>query len=198
MDKTLATITRETTTDPVTGEKKDEFKKATYKIGAEPLYIKIYVRDILYLQDLPAKLYKLVLSLLKRMSYASAEEGMCVHIDKHIKEIIRKEIGWKSTASIDNAVQLLLKGKILYRVSRGCYRFNPYLFGCGNWADIATLRMQIDYDQIKGRTFKTNVEYNNPLDGIINDVPAAGQSFYDDLENLFNESNNKNDDESEE
>lgn len=39
------------------------------------------------------------------------------------------------------------------------YRFNPYLFGKGDWQDISRLRLDINYDEIRGRTFKTNVEY---------------------------------------
>lgn len=45
------------------------------------------------------------------------------------------------------------------------YRFNPYLFGKGDWQDISRLRLDINYDEIRGRTFKTNVEYKTDPNG---------------------------------
>ena len=66
------------------------------------------------------------------------------------KKAICDELGWKTVASLDNALQKLLAGKILYRVDRGMYRFNPYLFGKGDWQDISRLRLDINYDEIRG------------------------------------------------
>ena len=45
------------------------------------------------------------------------------------------------------------------------YRFNPYFFGKGDWQDISRLRLEINYDEIKGRTFKSNVEYKTDSNG---------------------------------
>lgn len=53
------------------------------------------------------------------------------------------------------------KGKILYRVGTGAYNFNPYLFGKGDWQDVSRLRLEVNYDDIKGKTFKTVCEYND-------------------------------------
>lgn len=43
------------------------------------------------------------------------------------------------------------------------YNFNPYLFGKGDWQDIGRLRLEINYDDIKGKTFKTVCEYKRDL-----------------------------------
>ena len=65
-----------------------------------------------------------------------------------------------------------LAGKILYRVDRGIYRFNPYLFGRGDWQDVARLRLEIKYDEIQGRTFQTNVDYTEQKQPAADERPA--------------------------
>lgn len=131
----------------------------------EPAYIKLYLQDILYLSDMPKKYSVVVGALLKRVSYAGSEDGMCITLVPRIKKAICNEIGWTHVSSLDNALQKLLKGKILYRVDRGIFRFNPYLFGKGDWQDIAKLRLEINYSEISGRTFKSNIEYNEEAGG---------------------------------
>lgn len=127
--------------------------------GDEPSYIKLYLQDIMYLADIPKQYAALTFALLKRVSYAGDEEGMCVVLAPRIKQVICKELGWKRVSSFDNALQKLLAGKILYRLDRGIYQFNPYLFGKGDWQDISNLRLNIQYDDIKGRSFSINVDY---------------------------------------
>ena len=47
------------------------------------------------------------------------------------------------------------------RVQReGGEQFTPYLFGKGDWQDISRLRLEVNYDDIKGKTFKTVCEYS--------------------------------------
>lgn len=133
----------------------------TLSWGEEPSYIKLYLQDIMYLSDMPKKYVAVTEALLKRIAYAGDEEGLCVSLLPRTKKAICNELGWKTVASLDNALQKLLAGKIIYRVDRGMYRFNPYLFGKGDWQDIARLRLEINYSEIKGRTFKTNVEYQS-------------------------------------
>lgn len=110
--------------------------------------------------------------MLKRVSYAGDADGMCVVLAPRIKKAICEELGWKTVASLDNALQKLLAGKIIYRVDRSMYRFNSYLFGKGDWQDISRLRLDINYDEIRGRTFKTNVECDAPAHVLTN-----GQGF---------------------
>lgn len=49
----------------------------------------------------------------------------------------------------------------MFRADIGVYTLNPYLFGKGDWQDISRLRLEINYDDIKGKTFKTICRYNN-------------------------------------
>lgn len=133
--------------------------------GDEPSYIKLYLQDIMYLYDMPKKYVAVTEALLKRVSYAGDADGMCVVLAPRIKKAICEELGWKTVASLDNALQKLLAGKIIYRVDRSMYRFNSWLFGKGDWQDISRLRLDINYDEIRGRTFKTNVEYKTDPNG---------------------------------
>lgn len=134
----------------------------TLSWGEEPAYIKMYLQDIMYLNDVPKKFAALTSCLLRRMTYAGEEHGMCVVLAPLLKKAICKEMGWQRISSLDNALQKLTAGNIIYRVERSIYKFNPYLFGKGEWQDIAKLRMEIDYSDIQGRTFKTNIEYKTP------------------------------------
>lgn len=156
--------------DNATGEITTDITTVTYPTGDEPPYVKLYIADVLYLRDMPRRYEAITLALLKRVSYAGDEQGLCVSVNRFVKESICKEIGWENTISVDNALQVLMKGEILYRVARGVYRFNPYLFGRGNWADVKRLRMEINYDAIQGRTFMTNVDYRDGESGFWNEV----------------------------
>lgn len=135
----------------------------TFDWGEEPPYVKVYFQDILYLQDVSKKYLGVMYALLKRVSYAGDENPLCVTINKGTKKNICKEIGWKNPVSIDNAIQVLMKGGIIRRVERGMYQFNPYFFGRGNWADISKVRMSVDYDA-HGRRFEAKFDGDDKVD----------------------------------
>jgi hypothetical protein len=147
------------------GEMVEKRANKTLSWGAEPSYIKLYLQDVLYLSDMPKKYDSVLYQLLKRASYAGDKDGMQVSISAGMKRIIQKELGFKNVGSINNAITDLVKGKIMYRIDTGIYEFNPWIFGKGDWQDIARLRTEISYDDIKGRTFKTVCEYKSEEDG---------------------------------
>lgn len=136
----------------------------TLSWGSEPAFIKLYLQDVLYLSDMPKNHEKILYELLKRSTYAGEKDGMQVCLSAGIKRIISKKLGLKNDRSINNVLSELVKGKILYRVETGVYNFNPYLFGKGDWQDIARLRLEINYDEIKGKTFKTVCNYKEKVD----------------------------------
>lgn len=137
----------------------------TLSWGAEPSYIKLYLQDVLYLSDMPKKHNKILYALLKRSTYAGEKDGMQVCLSSGLKRMILKELDMKNVGSIDNALSDLVKGKVLYRLETGVYQFNAYLFGKGDWQDISRLRLEINYDEIKGKTFKTVCQYGIDDDG---------------------------------
>ena len=150
--------------DHATGEVMLSDKTNIYAPGEEPPYIKMYIQDILYTVDMERRYAALMNAMLKRIDYADRENGLCIELTARKKRLILQEIGWKKVQSIDNGVQKLLKGKIIYRVERGVYRFNPYLFGKGDWKSIEKIRMEVNYDDIKGKTFKTHFTYKKTED----------------------------------
>lgn len=168
-------------------------RNETLTYGQEPSFVKLYLQDILYLKNLPQKHSKLLLALLKRASYAECHinekgeriaSGMEVVINSALKRRIMNDLKIKSTGSISNSLTELVKGKVLYRIDTGIYRFNPYLFGKGDWQDIRGLRMNVNYSEIKGRDFKTIVEYakskENKTKTEEENKPLPGQKTIDD------------------
>lgn len=141
------------------GEMVSKRANQTLSWGSEPSYIKLYLQDVLYLSDMPTKHSAILYELLKRASYAGDKDGMQVIINASLKRRIKETLGFKNLSSVNNAITDFVKGKILYRADVGMYNFNPYLFGKGDWQDISRLRLEINYDDIKGKTFKTVCEY---------------------------------------
>lgn len=131
----------------------------TLSWGSEPAYIKLYLQDVLYLSDMPTKHSAVLYELLKRASYAGDKDGMQVIVNASLKRRIAESLNLKNVGSISNVITDLVKGKILYRADVGMYNFNPWLFGKGDWQDIERLRLEINYDDIKGKTFKAVCEY---------------------------------------
>lgn len=132
----------------------------TLSWGDEPRFVKLYLDDIIYMSDMPARYSAVLHELLKHVSYAGDKDGLCIVLIPRIKRNICDALSWKKTASLDNALTVLTKKHILYRIDKGMYRLNPYLFGKGDWQDISRLRLTIDYDDIYGRTFGTEVICN--------------------------------------
>lgn len=147
------------------GEMVSKRANQTLSWGSEPAYIKLYLQDVLYLSDMPTKHSAILYELLKRASYAGDKDGMQVIINASLKRRIKETLGFKNMSSVNNAITDFVKGKILYRVDVGMYNFNPYLFGKGDWQDISRLRLEINYDDIKGKTFKTVCEYKENENG---------------------------------
>lgn len=146
--------------DGTTGEVTKQNTTRVMNFGTEPDYIKLYLQDVLYLSDMPTQYSAALMALLKRTSYAGDEFGMCVILNAAVKNVMCKELGYERRQSLDNVLQKLVKGEILFRVERGIYRLNPYLFGRGPWADIAKIRMEVAYYPGQGRTFQTTIEAN--------------------------------------
>lgn len=119
----------------------------------EPGYVKLYLQEFPYLSGALKQYAPVILSLLKRLSYAGGERGMCVVLTTDIKNDVCFEVGLQRKSSLDNILHELIKGKIMFRVGRGIYQFNPYLFGRGQWPDIAKIRKKVDYIPGDRQTF---------------------------------------------
>lgn len=140
------------------GELVERKTNQTLSWGAEPPFIKLYLQDVLYLTDIPKSHENILFELLKRATYAGDENGMTVTLSSGLKRMIAKTLDIKNVRSINNALSELVKGQILFRLDTGIYQFNPYFFGKGDWQDISKLRLEINYDAIKGKTFRAVIE----------------------------------------
>lgn len=139
--------------DKETGEITSQRKTTVSKVPNQPEFIKLYLRDILYLSDLQTNQSGLLLQLLMRMNYTNE-----IVLNSHVKKEIAKQLDI-SVGTIDNNLSKFVDGKILERIGRGVYTANPFLFGKGDWADIfhnreSKISLSIDYD-INGRTFQS-------------------------------------------
>lgn len=126
--------------------------------GDTPKYMKLYLKDVMYLHNMPKQYANLIICLLRRISYAGDSDGMCVTLVSRTKKAICNEMGWQRTSTLDNALHKLIEGKILSRVDRGIFKFNSMLFGKDTWHDIAKVQLEIVYDDINGRTFSAHVD----------------------------------------
>lgn len=145
--------------DGETGEILSQEINTAYTIPKEPDYIKLYIRDILYLQDMPENLTPFLMALVKRMTYASSDWGNCVVLNAAIRKVIQKECGYKARQTVYNNTRKLIQGGILKEIANDVYQLNPYIFGRGEWKDIEKIRAEVSYSKIEGRTFKANFEY---------------------------------------
>ncbi len=147
----MAKLTRETTKEITkTSEKQTEV------YSTEPDYIKLYLHDLMYLSDLPERYAKVLFALLPQASWA--KDGMRVTVTAGSKRLMCKDLGFKSTQTISNALSDMTKANILHRIETGVYALNPMFFGRGDWRDIQALRLKVDY-KLTGKTFAAVVGY---------------------------------------
>lgn len=112
-----------------------ELKRHTNKkVEVEPDFIKLYIKDICKLNDIPTAGNNILNELLKYMNYDNQ-----VLLPTGVKQLITKELNLgKST--LDNTLNNLVKKDIIKRIGIGIYKLNPYIFGRGKWQDIKEIR----------------------------------------------------------
>lgn len=134
-------VVKEIRTDTVdaNGEFLSSVSQKTSKVEAEPPFIKLYIKDLLYLKNLPKGLNVVLLALLRRIDYKNQ-----IVVNVGIKRQISEESG-VSVDRISHSITEFIKKKILFRKDTGIYLANPYLFGKGTWADIKNIRLTIEY-----------------------------------------------------
>jgi DNA-binding Lrp family transcriptional regulator len=158
--KTLAQYEETKTTNNETGEITETSTSKVFKAQAEPNYIKLYLQDISYLNNLPKGIDSIIFELLKYINYKHE-----IYINAHLKKEIAETLG-KSVSYINNSIVKLVKSEIIIRVDRGVYTINSHIFGKGSWKDIIKhrkgLKLEIFYNWQNGKTIKTTtVEEEN-------------------------------------
>lgn len=150
--KKLALKTEKTVIDYQTGEIVQETKSRTMKIPNEPDYVKLYVRDIGRMLDLPGRAQDFLNIIVSAMGYNNL---FIAHLE------VKKQIGRDfnmSIHSVNKYIDVLYKSGILIRKSKMVYLIDPNLFARGKWENIEKLRLLIEYDKKTGkRTIKSNI-----------------------------------------
>ena len=136
--KKINVIEKNEKIDYQTGEIKESITKIQYKLPLEEDYVKIYLKHINYLNNLPQGLDSIVYELLKYVSYSNK-----IVINSSIKRQISISLG-KSFNTVNQYITNLVKYKILLREDVGMYILNPCFYGKGKWEEILKLRKELN------------------------------------------------------
>jgi len=123
--------------------KKTEEKKYYIQTEGEDDFIKLYIKHISAITEMPGSYPPILLELLKYMSYS--ENGQRITIDPIMKKEICEKVGI-SLDRLNHSINEFSKKEILIRLCRGVYQVNPHIFGKGTWNNIKKLRLTIDYN----------------------------------------------------
>lgn len=137
--------------DVQTGETFQLSSTKKYKVETEPEYIKMYIRDIARLRDVPKGMDRILLTLVRNMGYNNL-----IPAYMPIKKMIAHDLGI-SVSYLNNAIDIFHKKGILIRIARGMYIADPELFAKGKWEDIKKLRLVIEYNQNGTKKLQSNI-----------------------------------------
>ena len=116
------------------GEVYAEISEKLFNIPSEPPFVKLYVQDIVKLNNLPKGNSGVLYELIKVVDYQNE-----INLNPRIKQRICSILNIKPS-SLNNAISKLLKKNIICRLGRGSYFLNPNLFAKGSWSDIRKMR----------------------------------------------------------
>ena len=126
-----------------TGEVEEKEISITYELPREEDYVKVYLRHISAIHNLPKHTHPVIYELLKYVDYENQ-----IILNSSVKQIIAEKMGVKKK-TIDDYIQKFVREKILLRrkrngkIMRGIYVLNPAFFGKGNWKNILELRKKL-------------------------------------------------------
>ncbi|OBZ55002.1 hypothetical protein ABH62_27800, partial [Bacillus cereus] len=115
--KKVSKVTKNKIIDINTGEIQEEEEIINAYIDKEPDYVKIYLKDIVALNDLPKGLDRVINVLLKVMSY----DNMII-LNSFIKKQMAQELGYKTVQVLNNNINKLVNAEILFRKGTGTYQ----------------------------------------------------------------------------
>jgi len=138
-DKVILKKEQTETRDALTGEVTERSVTHTVKVEQEPSFIKLYIKDMCKLNDVPKNANKILLSLLEYVNYNNE-----IILNAGLKKRIAKELNI-TPPSLNNGISRLVKSELICSVERGIYLLNPNMFGKGKWKDIKELQITWDY-----------------------------------------------------
>ncbi len=111
----------------------------TERLPKEPHFVKLYLKDLAHLRELPGWVCNILYELLKKMDYTNE-----IVLNSTIKNRMAVELNIHPK-TIDNALVKFVDKKILTRVGKGVFLANPFIFGRGTWAEVEEIRMTVSY-----------------------------------------------------
>jgi hypothetical protein len=165
----VVSIVEEHMIDFSTGETVSKRTATKRYINKEPDFVKLYLDDVMKLNDIPAKKTDVLYLLLKKMNY----DNEITVVASHKREIADKLNC--AIISIDKTLKVLVDKGILIRKDRGVFFANPNIFGKGNWKDIEQLRLLLTYDK-KGKNIESSI--SNTLS-----ITSGTRSLFESKEN---------------
>lgn len=97
-------------------------------MSKEPEYIAINQRRLDDFKDMPRVEWALLCCLMMECKNSREYGGVVVVLYPLLKKKMITLLGWKSTTSIDNVLQRLIKRGMVSRIDRGVYQLNPEIF----------------------------------------------------------------------
>jgi hypothetical protein len=164
MSKRMINEITETVYNPNTGKYEVKSKHQIATLSTEDKYYKFYHEGLMYIADMPPECHRVFYALLDNMTYVDqtveglGDYGMHIFLNADIKRGIAKELGLANYRTIDNIITKLVKGEVLFRVSKGIYRPNPFIVARGAWKEIVHLREECGCPLQAGETFKSMCE----------------------------------------
>lgn len=156
-DKEVVFAFENTDTDIATGEVKTITTYKKKRLPKERPYVKTYLDDMLYLNGVSPSL-RVVLDLFtKYMDYDNI-----LNISAGMKKSISKQ-GGCSIHTVNKALWLFTKARIMFRQDTGVYLLNPYLFSKGDWKDILEIRSTITWNE-RGKEMTTVFSKSSAID----------------------------------
>lgn len=153
--KRVSKLIKNKVTDISTGEVVEEHEHVEGYTEKEPDYVKLYLRDIIALNDLPKGLDRVINVLLKTMSY----DNMII-LNSFVKKQMAEELGYGSVQVLNNNINKLVNSQILFRKGTGTYQVNALYFGRGHWNDIKEIRLKQSYSE-NGRNVEAEIVYKD-------------------------------------
>ena len=113
--------------------------RKTEQLPKEPHFVKLYLKDLAHLRNLPAWVSGVLYELLKLMDYTNE-----IVLNSTIKNRIANKLELHPK-TIDNALVKFTAKKILIRQGKGVFLGNPFIFGRGTWSDVEEIRLTVSY-----------------------------------------------------
>ena len=147
-------VIKQTTVESSSGEivAETEIREIRTSKGVEPDFVKLYINDLMLINDLPTKASNALMELIKLVTFDNK-----IILNGAIKKDICSRLNIKPQ-TLNNNLTSFVKKEILYRLDTGIYMPNPYLFARGKWEDIHDLRMIVNYKSNGVKTVELEID----------------------------------------